>query len=241
MSTLKTQAIVIKRRNIGESDRILTLFTQNEGIICAIAKGSRKPKSRFASSTNLFTIGNYILSTGKTFFMVSEVEIEDSYYLSNETNLDSIIITDAMAETILRLFPEKYPIPDIYHLFTDSVKASKGVQINLVYIYFISHLLKKLGSFPELNFCINCREKLSNKVYFSSSAGGLYCMNCQKDASSIVILNNNSIKLWRILSECEIEKLPRIRVEDDVINDLFNMINGFLSINTQLELRSLKL
>ena len=44
----RTQAIILSRRDFGEADRLLTLFTPHHGKIRAIAKGARKPSARLS-------------------------------------------------------------------------------------------------------------------------------------------------------------------------------------------------
>ena len=50
----RTQAIVLSRRDFGESDRLLKLFTPDYGKISAVAKGARKPKSKVGGHIELF-------------------------------------------------------------------------------------------------------------------------------------------------------------------------------------------
>ena len=226
--------------NLGESDRVLTLFTREEGVLSAIAKGSRKTKSRFASSTNLLTIGNYVLSTGKVFYIVSDTEILNSPMVDNK-DIEKIIIADAMSEAIIKLFPDKYPITDIYDLFIVLLNDLNTYNPKLIYIYFISKILNKLGSFPELYRCINCHSKTTGTTYFSVMSGGVYCSNCFAKETTLEINDNNVIKLWRILATSKPEIFKKLVVSDPVIDELFRILNIFISNNLQTELKSLNI
>ena len=54
---IRTKAIVLRRTNYGEADRILNFLTE-QGVIAAIAKGVRKEKSKLAGAVELFTVSD---------------------------------------------------------------------------------------------------------------------------------------------------------------------------------------
>ena len=60
---IRTKAIVLRRTNFGEADRIINFLTE-QGIIAAIAKGVRKEKSKLAGSVELFTVSDITLHKG---------------------------------------------------------------------------------------------------------------------------------------------------------------------------------
>ncbi|MBE2222398.1 MAG: DNA repair protein RecO, partial [Anaerolineae bacterium] len=62
--TLRTEAIVLKRHNFGEADRLLTLYTREFGKMKAIAKGARKPQSRKTGHVELFMRSQFLLAEG---------------------------------------------------------------------------------------------------------------------------------------------------------------------------------
>ena len=55
MPLFKTDAIVVRSLNYGESDRIITFFTRDFGKIKGIAKGARRSKKRFQNALGLFS------------------------------------------------------------------------------------------------------------------------------------------------------------------------------------------
>src|SRR5581483_6325643 len=65
MATFNDQAIVLRRVDYGETDRILTVMTKDHGKVGVIARGVRKPRSRLAAHTDLFTRMNAQFATGR--------------------------------------------------------------------------------------------------------------------------------------------------------------------------------
>ena len=77
--TYKTVAIIIKRINVGETDKILTLFTPKYGKLRCLAKGIRRLTSRRASALELFSQTNLMLANGKNLDLIAEVNLEDGF------------------------------------------------------------------------------------------------------------------------------------------------------------------
>ena len=77
--TYRTEAIVLRRKDIGEADRILTLFTPQLGKVRVVAKGIRKPRSRKAGHLELFTRAKLLLATGRDLDIITQAEGLDAY------------------------------------------------------------------------------------------------------------------------------------------------------------------
>lgn len=65
MRSFRTEGIIIKRKNYGEADRILTVFTKNRGKISVMAKGVRKISSRRSSHVELLNLSVLTLHDSK--------------------------------------------------------------------------------------------------------------------------------------------------------------------------------
>src|SRR3989338_2022811 len=74
MHGIKVEGIVLKRRNLGEADRILTVFTLQKGKISVLAKGVRRITSRRAGNVELLNRSAMYLYPAKSFFILTEAE-----------------------------------------------------------------------------------------------------------------------------------------------------------------------
>lgn len=72
--TYRTEGIILKRVNIGEADRLLTVFTRSHGKIRCIAHGVRRPTSRKSASVELFCHSTLFLARGKNIDIVTQAE-----------------------------------------------------------------------------------------------------------------------------------------------------------------------
>ena len=77
---LPTQGVVLRYTNFREADRMITLLSPDLGKISVMARGCRKPKSRFLTATELFCYGDYVLYRKGDFHIMTQANIHDSFY-----------------------------------------------------------------------------------------------------------------------------------------------------------------
>src|SRR4030042_4526114 len=103
--TYQTDAVILRRRNWGEADRILTLFTPLRGKIRVRAVGVRKPASRKAGHLELFHRATLFLAKGRDFDIVTQAETLEAYPRLREDLARSEAASHA-AQILDRLSPE---------------------------------------------------------------------------------------------------------------------------------------
>src|SRR5579862_3611183 len=79
MPTYTADSLVLHRLNLGENDRILTLYTREHGKLSAVAKGARRATSRLVGATELFTQARVLLATGRSLDILTQCEIRASF------------------------------------------------------------------------------------------------------------------------------------------------------------------
>lgn len=84
MPLYNVEAVNIRSRSIGEADKIVTLFSRQHGKIRAIAKGARRPTSKFGGRLEIFTYNQLLLATAKTLDIISQCETIESFYRLRE-------------------------------------------------------------------------------------------------------------------------------------------------------------
>src|SRR5437879_9240234 len=87
MPVYKAEGIVIRRANLGEADRLVTLFCLDHGKVTVAARGARKMKSRFVGRLELFSHVRALLAVGRTLDVVSQVEVAATFSMLRQ-NLD---------------------------------------------------------------------------------------------------------------------------------------------------------
>ena len=80
MSLVRLQGVVLRYRNRGEADRLLTILTPDLGKILVLARGCRRQKSRFLAFCQLFCYGELILQPYRDIFILNQAEVKNSYF-----------------------------------------------------------------------------------------------------------------------------------------------------------------
>lgn len=84
MALYNAEAINIRTRMFGEADKIIVLFTKEHGKLQAIAKGARRPTSKFGGRLEIFTYNKMLLAQGKSLDIISQCETIESFYCLRE-------------------------------------------------------------------------------------------------------------------------------------------------------------
>src|SRR3954452_23906139 len=109
----KTEAVIIRRSNLGEADKILTIFTPNFGKLRVVARGVRKVTSRLAGHVELFTRSQMLLATGRNLDIITQSQTIDAYRPLHD-DLSLIARTSYAAELLDKLTPDALEIYPVY-------------------------------------------------------------------------------------------------------------------------------
>jgi DNA repair protein RecO (recombination protein O) len=145
MRHIKDEAIVIKRRNYGEADRLLTIFTKNNGKLTIKATGVRKIQSRRSSHIELLNYAQVALYKGRSIPVLTEVATVNNYP-DIKGDLAKVGFAYHMCELIDGLCPENQENSAVFALLTDTLRRLSTDEESLVVIHeFEVELLSNLG------------------------------------------------------------------------------------------------
>ncbi|CAN5372070.1 hypothetical protein BH11ARM2_BH11ARM2_19950 [soil metagenome] len=180
MNTTHT-AIVLRRKDSGESDRRLTLLTEDAGKLTAVAKGARKGNSRLSAVSEPLAYGRYTLAPGKVNRFVTQAEPLASFRALRQ-DFDRLAFALGLAELYGVTLPEQSPDPEAFDLLRRSLQAlERHSKPEVALVWAETKLMEHTGFFPSLETCVETGEpSLSESPWLSPQAGGLVC-----DAASI--------------------------------------------------------
>jgi DNA repair protein RecO (recombination protein O) len=190
--TVRAEAVVLRSLRYGEADRILHLFTRDQGRCGAIAKGARRTKSRFGARLEPFTHVELLLHRGRgELGTISGAELVRSH---QTLALDSyrLAVGHVGVEAVLRLFIEHDANPQAFHALVRFLDLLDGpvdaraqrAALDPLALSFQLKLLWLAGYLPHLACCSSCSEP-GPLVAFSSAAGGAVCAECRTDALTV--------------------------------------------------------
>lgn len=145
----KTRAIILRRKNYSEVDKILTVFTKDYGKLTLIAKGVRQIHSRRAPHLELFNEVELLLYHGKTMDYVLEAALVYSYQ-SIKRDLKRIAAAFTIAELVDSLCAERQELNTVYDLLRSSFgDLNRSSHYPSELVREVSHaLLVQLGFVP---------------------------------------------------------------------------------------------
>ena len=149
--TYKTEAIILARRNIGEADRILIIFSKHYGKLHVIAKGVRRLTSRKRGSLELFNNVVLFLAKGKTFDIITETEIKNNFK-DWRKDLLKVGIAYHLAEVVNKLTREGQEHRKVYELLLNAFSELHQVDYWGLHYFtseFKSQVLQELGFLPR--------------------------------------------------------------------------------------------
>ena len=235
----KTEAIVLKHINLGEADKILTLYTPNLGKFSAIAKGVRRPRSKMGGHLELLTQCSLMLARGQNLEIITQSETISSFLpLRNDLWRTSLALY--AAEMVAQFTAENVENYRIYKLLLDTLhRLSETDNGDLTLRYFELNLLTHLGYKPELHHCLGCKSSLEPRGnFFSSSGGGVLCPACREKEPLSQPISLNGLKVMRFLQESDYSKASRLSINQDLSRELEGLMRHFIRYILEREVKS---
>jgi DNA repair protein RecO (recombination protein O) len=144
-----SRGIILGRRNFGEADRILSVFSEDHGRLSLLAKGVRKPKSRKRGHIEIFSLIKFQAVKGKGLDLITEAEVEDGFD-SLRKNLKRISVAYYVTEVVQKITQENEPNTRLFDLITDTLsKLGKVKELKLLREDFVKKILVQGGYWPE--------------------------------------------------------------------------------------------
>jgi DNA repair protein RecO (recombination protein O) len=235
----KTEAIVLKRVNVGEADKILTLYTPNLGKLSAVARGVRRPKSKLGGHLELFTHSSLMLARGQNLDTISQAETITSFMPLREDLWRSGLAFYAV-ELVHQFTAEHLENYLIYRLLLDTLHRLCQTQDGeLALRYFELNLLTHLGYRPELHHCPDCGSPLEPTTnYFSVMSGGVLCPQCRVKDSMARRVSVNALKVMRFLQESDYQKASRLKLEAELSSELQGLTRQYIRYLLEREMKT---
>ncbi len=196
----RTPAVVLKRMDLGEADRIVTFYSRDQGKLRAVAKGVRRITSRSAGHIEPFTVADVLFAVGRELDVVSQADTVEAFRQLRE---DLNLTTHAyyLAEVVDLLTEERSENRAVFDILVDAFRElTHTPDARLVLIAFHLRLLEALGYRPELRGCVACQatiEPVAN--HFSALQGGALCPTCGPREASARPINVPALKLLRFV------------------------------------------
>lgn len=235
----KTDAIILKHSDIGEADRLLTMYTPQRGKIRAVAKGARRPGSKLAGHLEPFTLSRLMVAKGRQFDYVAQAQTLRSFQEIRD-NLTLLGHACYLAELVDRFSEEQIGNQALYDLLLSALEnLAQARDLGLLLRYFELHLLELVGYRPELYRCLSCKSELQPITNaFSPAAGGVLCPRCAAGEASRWEISVDALKCLRYLQANDYPQASRLRLTPVLRRELATILGETLRYTLERDLKS---
>ena len=235
----RTEAIVLRRKGLGEADSLLTLYTSRLGKVRAVARGAQRPRSKLGGHLEPLTYCEMQLAQSRNLDIVTQCEtIEGFLPLRNDLWRSSCAVYTV--ELVDRFTAEKQENYAIFNLLLDTLRRLCQVSNSDALLRcFELHLLDCLGYRPQLQQCVNCNLALSPRLkFFSASAGGVLCVSCHGQELHAQPLSGNALKALRFLQRHDYPVACRLRMSPQLAQEVEQLLQKYIRYLAEQEIKS---
>jgi DNA repair protein RecO (recombination protein O) len=242
----RTEAVILRRQDLGETDRLLTLYTPERGKLRAIAKGVRKPSSRKAGHLELFMHSALLVARGRNLDIVTQAEAIHAYRALRE-DLDRITYAHYAVELLDRFASEGEENRPLFALLVDTLgRLSETHDLALSVRHYELRLLALEGYQPQLFRCLHCGDIVQPVTnYFDPEAGGVLCPRCGEGLIAhpgmplrARPVSVNALKVLRFLQTHDYATSSRVRLTHETAREIESLMLHYITYILERGLRS---
>lgn len=176
------RGLVIRTVDIRETDRLITIFTEEMGVVSAMARGARSLKSRKMSSTMQFCYSDFVLYMQGDKYWIKEASLIESFFNIRET-IEGLALASYIAEVLSDVTIAEAD-NDLLRLSLNSLYAisSGKYELDKIKAVFEMRAASILGFMPDVISCGRCGEK-NGEFFFDIMEGGIECKKCRREAA----------------------------------------------------------
>ena len=193
----KTSAVVIGGFPLGESDRVVTLFTRDFGKVRGVARAARRGRSRFGGALELFTLGTLVFFDGGRSDLVSidHFDITRPFGAIRE-DLDRLGQAAWMAECVGRLTADRDPQAAVYGLLVRALRSVEAGRLPAsVATVFGVRCVAALGHGLRTDACVVCRAARATRPWTAMDleGGGVVCPACSRREPGLTTVSPRAV------------------------------------------------
>ena len=220
MGTIKTNGIIISENNLGDYDKMLTMLTPGLGQISCVAKGARRQRSALLAGTQFLCFGEYLMYKGANTYNINSCETIEIFY-NLRTDLDKLNYAVEITKIIRDVTDENQNSYKILQLYLNTLYTLSETDKNpeLVISIFKLKLLCFLGFMPQVQECVNCKQK-ENLRSFSLKDNGFKCEACARQDKSALTMSESTANAIKYIVMAPAKKLFSFNLKDESLNEL---------------------
>lgn len=221
-----TEAINLKNYPLNDNDSIVVMFSKTKGLMRAVAKGSKRPKSKLGARIQMFIANQLMLFEGKNLDTIAQAQSVNTFS-KIRGDLDKLSYSMYVAELVNNFCSNDYnkdenycEIYDLIYTTYDKIAISNTKEeVLLIILKFQIKLMNFLGWGLDFNYCSKCQKDIEDDInqscIYSYSLNGFLCANCATNSVSGIKIHN---KIRLFLAEISNTDYKQKTKYDDLVN-----------------------
>lgn len=208
---------MLRARQLGEADRIVTLFTTERGKLDAVAKGVRRPKSHLAGRLEFANECEFGMHRGRSLDVIVSAEIVHAPW-ARLVEPERYATASVIAELIDSFCEPDLAMPEAYGLLVGAITAvERAAEPRGLLPRFELRLLDVLGLAPPVDRCVRCARPLeAGPAWVDAEAGGLIDDACRERWRDLPSLDPRDRENFRALAAGRRGASPAVRARPRV-------------------------
>ncbi len=181
-----TDAIVLRRTDYRDYDRMVTLFSPDRGRIDAIARGCRRPKSALMNAAEIFCAGQFAIHETNGRYSITQCEVKDSFF-DLRFDYDKLVHgVYYLSLADMAALPDQ-GAPDVFMLLLKALAhlCYSDLPPAMLTASFEMRYMPLMGFLPCMDRCVVCGAPVDGAARFDEAQGGVVCDHCPSDAPRI--------------------------------------------------------
>ena len=238
--TYSLEAVVVRASDFGEADRLVTLLTPFSGLVRAVARGARKPKSRLGGNVDLLQHIRVSVTEGRSLHSVSQAQSILSLR-GLHASLEKMSTGLYLAEVSERFSVEGGSNPALFHQLVQMLQILESEQVHsLMSRWFDVQVLRLNGFLPAIRECVDCGDQLEPEDHvFSPGRGGLVCPDCRASENDVLLpASMNAIKLLRHMARAQWDSVRPLDCAEDELRQVSRILREHMQFVLDRQVRS---
>ncbi len=235
-----TQALVIKEMKIGESDRLVTLFSKEYGIIKAFASGASNMKSKKASATSLLTYASFTIKRKKESLRIYEAT-PISVFFGAGSDIEILALSQYFCELAYEFAVSGTPNEEFLRLCLNSLHFLTKEKRYPPLMKAITELRVAVisGYAPDLVACEGCGKFEDDIMFFDINEGNLCCKEC-KTNSVLKPVDRTLLSAMRHIVYSKFENLYSFEIPNTKAKELSEITGQYIMVQTDHKFSTLE-
>lgn len=242
MPPYRLRALCLKKTKLGEADLIVTLLAEDGCQVRAVAKGARKPGSRFGGRVEPFTVADFLLHTGRSLEAIADVEVVRSHAPVRE-DYERAQAASVVADFLDKVSVECQKDERLFALADATLQVMEDAGEETLLALVVAFLLKGMamhGYRPQFTACSSCGSPVEGECRFSLESGGPVCPECVAQAGpEWMPLGEGARMALAALMAARMSGVAALEVPRPVLVEALGVVRAFVAYHVPARLKAL--